>query len=218
MARQIVTETVLTDDIDGSPTAETVAFSFDRTAYEIDLNKSNRKAFDKAMALYVSHAGKVRALAHDQCGPASSRSARCHADCASSRVHDRDRGAPSQPASCYGRGRHDLGTEEWRERLDASKRPCHLNASRHSVYESPTPRPLGVNPRPRRCTLDKLLTVPEAADRLNTSERFIRRMINERRIQFIHVGRHVRISESVLDAFVIAGVVEPVLLRRATGR
>lgn len=62
--------------------------------------------------------------------------------------------------------------------------------------------------------MDRLLTVPEAAERLNTSERFIRRMINERRIQFIHVGRHVRIAESILDAFVSAGVVEPVLLRR----
>jgi excisionase family DNA binding protein len=62
--------------------------------------------------------------------------------------------------------------------------------------------------------MDRLLTVPEAAERLNTSERFIRRMINERRIQFIHVGRHVRIAESILDAFVRAGVVEPVLLRR----
>ena len=62
--------------------------------------------------------------------------------------------------------------------------------------------------------MDRLLTVPEAAERLNTSERFIRRIINERRIQFIRVGRHVRIAESVLDAYVGAGTVEPVLLRR----
>lgn len=60
VARQIVTETVVTDDIDGSPATETVAFSIDGTAYEIDLNKSNRKAFDKAMALYVGHARKAR--------------------------------------------------------------------------------------------------------------------------------------------------------------
>jgi excisionase family DNA binding protein len=62
--------------------------------------------------------------------------------------------------------------------------------------------------------VDRLLTVPEAAERLNTSQRFVRRLINERRIQFIRVGRHVRISESVLDTFVGSGVVEPVLLRR----
>ncbi|MDT4936661.1 MAG: hypothetical protein QOG80_332 [Pseudonocardiales bacterium] len=62
--------------------------------------------------------------------------------------------------------------------------------------------------------MDRLLTVPEAAERLNTSERFVRRIINERRIQFVRVGRHVRISESVLDRFVGAGVVEPVLVRR----
>lgn len=65
--------------------------------------------------------------------------------------------------------------------------------------------------------MDKLLTVPQAAERLNTSERFIRRIINERRTRFVRVvrvGRHVRISESTLDAFVGADVVEPVLFRR----
>lgn len=62
--------------------------------------------------------------------------------------------------------------------------------------------------------MDRLLTVPETAERLNTSERFVRRLINERRIQFVRVGGHVRIAEAVLDTFVGAGVVEPVLLRR----
>ncbi|MGS2646799.1 excisionase family DNA-binding protein [Streptosporangium sp. LJ11] len=39
----------------------------------------------------------------------------------------------------------------------------------------------------------RLLTVEEAAERLNTSVRFPRRLIEERRIAFIHVGRNVRI-------------------------
>jgi excisionase family DNA binding protein len=56
---------------------------------------------------------------------------------------------------------------------------------------------------------DQLLTVDAAADRLSTSSRFIRRLIAERRIEFVRVGRHVRISETALAAFVAAGTVEP---------
>jgi len=54
------------------------------------------------------------------------------------------------------------------------------------------------------------LTVVEAADHLNTSVRFVRRLIAERRIAFHHVGRHVRIAVVDLDAFVLAGRVEPI--------
>ena len=56
--------------------------------------------------------------------------------------------------------------------------------------------------------MDKLLTVEEAADRLGTSVRFVRRLVTERRIAYVKVGRHVRISEADLDAFVAAGRVE----------
>jgi excisionase family DNA binding protein len=35
--------------------------------------------------------------------------------------------------------------------------------------------------------------------------RFIRRLIAERRIEFVKVGRHVRISEAALAAFIAAG-------------
>jgi excisionase family DNA binding protein len=56
--------------------------------------------------------------------------------------------------------------------------------------------------------MDKLLTVEEAADRLGTSVRFVRRLVAERRIAYVKVGRHVRISEADLDAFVAAGRVE----------
>lgn len=54
-----------------------------------------------------------------------------------------------------------------------------------------------------------LLTVDEAAEQLNTTPRFIRRLIAERRICFHHIGRHVRIAEHDLQAFVAAGRVEP---------
>jgi excisionase family DNA binding protein len=57
--------------------------------------------------------------------------------------------------------------------------------------------------------MTRYLTAPEAAEYLNTSQRFIRRLIAERRVAFHHVGRHVRLSLADLDAFVQAGRVEP---------
>ena len=56
--------------------------------------------------------------------------------------------------------------------------------------------------------MDRLLTVQEAADRLGTSVRFVRRLIAERRIAYVRVGRHVRIAEADLARFVAAGRVE----------
>ena len=56
--------------------------------------------------------------------------------------------------------------------------------------------------------MDTLLTVEQAAERLGTSERFVRRLIAERRITFINLGRHVRITEHDLINFVTTGRVE----------
>ena len=56
--------------------------------------------------------------------------------------------------------------------------------------------------------MERLLTAQEAADRLGTSLRFVRRLIFERRIPFIKLGRHVRIAASDIDAFIAAGRVE----------
>jgi excisionase family DNA binding protein len=56
--------------------------------------------------------------------------------------------------------------------------------------------------------LDKLLTVEEAADRLGTSTRFVRRLIFERRIAYTKLGRHVRITSSDLDGLIAAGRIE----------
>ncbi len=50
-----------------------------------------------------------------------------------------------------------------------------------------------------------LLTVDQAAERLGTSSRFIRRLTAERRIAFTKLGKHVRIDTGDLDAFVAAG-------------
>jgi excisionase family DNA binding protein len=56
---------------------------------------------------------------------------------------------------------------------------------------------------------EQLLTVDVAAARLSTSVRFVRRLIAERRIEFVKVGRHVRISESALAEFIEAGRTPP---------
>lgn len=60
---------------------------------------------------------------------------------------------------------------------------------------------------------DQLFTVAEVAAMLSTSERFPRRLIAERRIRFVRIGRHVRIPESALCEFIAAGLVEPMTPR-----
>jgi excisionase family DNA binding protein len=49
---------------------------------------------------------------------------------------------------------------------------------------------------------DRYLSIPEVAERLGTTERFPRRLIEERRIEFKRFGRHVRISERVLTEWI----------------
>lgn len=65
--------------------------------------------------------------------------------------------------------------------------------------------------------IERLLTVAQVAELLGTTERFPRRLIAERRIRFVRVGRHVRIPESV-RAFVAASTVEPVQVRWRAGK
>lgn len=57
---------------------------------------------------------------------------------------------------------------------------------------------------------ERYLSVAEVAERLGTTERFPRRLIEERRIEFHRFGRHVRIAESVLNAYIAACTVAPV--------
>jgi excisionase family DNA binding protein len=52
---------------------------------------------------------------------------------------------------------------------------------------------------------DQLLTVAQAGDYLGTGERFIRRLVTERRITYVKLGKYVRLQRSVLDAFIEAG-------------
>lgn len=55
--------------------------------------------------------------------------------------------------------------------------------------------------------MERLLTVSEVAEVLGTSVRFPRRLIEERRITFVKVGRHVRIPEGALSDYVTAQTV-----------
>jgi excisionase family DNA binding protein len=66
--------------------------------------------------------------------------------------------------------------------------------------------------------IERLLTVAQVADLLGTTERFPRRLIAERRITFVRVGRHVRIPESAVRDFIAASTVEPVRIRWRSGR
>lgn len=52
---------------------------------------------------------------------------------------------------------------------------------------------------------DQLLTVAQAGDYLGTGERFIRRLIAQRRISYVKLGKYVRLQRSTLDAYIAAG-------------
>jgi excisionase family DNA binding protein len=67
-------------------------------------------------------------------------------------------------------------------------------------------------------SVEHLLTVAQVAELLGTSERFPRRLIAERRIRFVRLGRYVRIPESAVREFIAAGLVEPVRVRWRGGR
>ena len=58
-------------------------------------------------------------------------------------------------------------------------------------------------------TPDRLLTVADVAGILHTAERFPRLLIAERRIEFVRIGRHVRIRESALADFMRISTIAP---------
>ncbi|AZK95119.1 MULTISPECIES: excisionase family DNA-binding protein [Streptomyces] len=65
---------------------------------------------------------------------------------------------------------------------------------------------------------ERLLSVAQVAERLGTTERFPRRLIAERRITFVKVGRHVRIPESAVSGFIASNTVQPFTARPNTLR
>lgn len=70
--------------------------------------------------------------------------------------------------------------------------------------------------------MDRLLTVDQAAQALNTKVRYVRRLIAERRITFVKYGKGkgspVRIPESAITAFITASTIEPVTVAWSAGR
>ncbi|WP_405955586.1 excisionase family DNA-binding protein [Streptomyces phaeochromogenes] len=63
---------------------------------------------------------------------------------------------------------------------------------------------------------ERYLSVNQVAELLGTTVRFPRRLIEERRIRYVKVGRHVRIPESAVEEFIASRMVHP--LRRPRAR
>lgn len=84
--------------------------------------------------------------------------------------------------------------------------------TRPAIPARPAPQPNAAEPSKS----ERYLTVAQVAERLGTSQRFPRRLIAERRIQYVKLGSHVRIAESVLDAYIAARTVEPARRTRSS--
>lgn len=57
-------------------------------------------------------------------------------------------------------------------------------------------------------TPSPLLTIDEAATYLSVTPRFVRRLLDERRIPKVKLGKFVRLHRDDLDAFIAAGRTE----------
>ncbi|MFN0092264.1 MAG: helix-turn-helix domain-containing protein [Acidimicrobiales bacterium] len=57
-----------------------------------------------------------------------------------------------------------------------------------------------------------LIDIAQAAERLGVTPRFVRRLVEERRIPFHKIGKYVRFDPADIDRFAMHGRVEPVNL------
>lgn len=69
------TRILLTDDIDGTEASETLTFTVDGIAYEIDLSDEHASQMREAVALYVDNARKLRGRSGSSTKKATSRTA-----------------------------------------------------------------------------------------------------------------------------------------------
>ena len=94
--------------------------------------------------------------------------------------------------------------------------------SRDRAARRPGPGPKGRRPRgdgrqPDHRAEDQLLDSEALAHRLNITERFVKRLVAERRIPFLKVGRSVRFDPIDVDAWVEQAKVPVTAWRHACG-
>ena len=65
--------------------------------------------------------------------------------------------------------------------------------------------------------MDKLMTFEEAAERLGTTPRHMRRLVIERRIAYRKLGRYVRFHPADVDEYIAANRVEVGANQKAGG-
>jgi excisionase family DNA binding protein len=56
---------------------------------------------------------------------------------------------------------------------------------------------------------EQLIDIAGLAERLGVSERFVRRLVDERRIPFLKIGRHVRFQPDDVERWIRASRVDP---------
>ncbi len=61
----------------------------------------------------------------------------------------------------------------------------------------------------------RLLDVEGAAEYLSVTPRFMRRLVAERRLPFVKLGRHLRFDPADLDRFINAGRIDVAAAQRA---
>ncbi|MCZ2857445.1 helix-turn-helix domain-containing protein [Blastococcus sp. VKM Ac-2987] len=80
--------------------------------------------------------------------------------------------------------------------MPSSPLPSPDKPGRHA--SSPTP------------SADPLLSCGEVAERLGTGERFVRRLVAERRLRYVKVGKYVKFRREDVEAWIAAQMVDPV--------
>lgn len=58
-------------------------------------------------------------------------------------------------------------------------------------------------------TTEQLLDIADSAERLGVGERFVRRVVNERRIPFFKIGRHIRFDPDDVEDWIARSRIEP---------
>ncbi len=91
------------------------------------------------------------------------------------------------------------------ERVVPAQEPMIGRQQRHGSAPPPT---VGRRAPSVMSLPGRLCSIDEAAEHLGVSVRFVRRLVAERRIRHMKVGRYVRFDRTDLDAFVAAGVRE----------